>query len=76
MAVPGTALSKLAVAVGPATSPTSVSTPDAAVVLKPLRITPVVPSASFCAFGNTSIRASMVAPPLSVKRAEKSVGAA
>jgi hypothetical protein len=73
---PAAVLLKSARASGPATNTTSVGAPDSEVVLKPPRITPVVPSASFSALGNTSIRASTVEPPLRVKRAEKSVGAA
>ncbi|WP_243453367.1 hypothetical protein [Polymorphobacter multimanifer] len=55
---------------------TPVGSPEVAVLLKPLSTTAVVPSPTFVAVGKTSIRASIVEPPLRVKRGVKFVGVA
>ena len=56
MPVPSPVLSNVAVASGPATSDTPVGVPEVPLVLNPLSTAALVPSATFCAVGNSSIR--------------------
>ena len=74
MPVPAPVLSNVAVALAPATSETPVGVPDVAVVLNPLSTAALVPSATFCAVGNSSIRWVIAAPSVRTNSVEKSVG--
>jgi len=67
-------LSNVAVASEPATSDTPVGVPDVPLVLNPLSTAALVPSATFCAVGNSSIRWVIAAPSVSTNSVEKSVG--
>jgi hypothetical protein len=73
---PTPASSKVAVAPGPATRVTPLGTPEAAVLLKPLRTVLVVPSKDRLPFGKSSMRWVSEAPSVRTNRVEKSVGAA
>lgn len=72
---PTAAVSNDAVALGPATSVTPVGSPEAAVVLNPLRTALVVPSNARSALGKRSIRCVSAAPSVRTNLVEKSVGA-
>jgi hypothetical protein len=67
MSVPGPALSKTAVAPGPATRVTPAGTPEARVLLNPARVAVVVPSKTLVDAGKTSMNWVSVAPPVKVK---------
>ena len=67
-------LSNVAVALVPATSDTPVGLPEVVVVLNPLSTAALVPSATFCAVGNTSMRCVIAAPSVRTNSVEKSVG--
>jgi hypothetical protein len=67
-------LSNVAVASVPATRETPVGTPEALLVLKPPSTTALLPSATFCAVGNSSIRWVIAAPSVNTNSVEKSVG--
>jgi hypothetical protein len=67
-------LSNVAVALVPATSDTPVGLPEVVVVLNPLSTAALVPSATFCAVGNSSMRCVIAAPSVRTNSVEKSVG--
>ena len=67
-------LSNVAVALVPATSDTPVGLPEMVVVLNPLNTAALVPSATFCAVGNSSMRCVIAAPSVRTNSVEKSVG--
>ena len=67
-------LSNVAVAFGLATSDTPVGVPEVPLVLNPLNTAALVPSATFCAVGNSSIRCVIAAPSVRTNSVEKSVG--
>ena len=67
-------LSNVAVAFGPATSDTPVGVPEVPLVLNPLSTAALVPSATFCAVGNSSMRCVIAAPWVRTNSVEKSVG--
>jgi hypothetical protein len=67
-------LSNVAVALVPATSDTPVGLPEVVVVLNPLNTAALVPSATFCAVGNSSMRCVIAAPSVRTNSVEKSVG--
>jgi len=67
-------LSYVAVAPVPATRETPAGVPDVAVVLNPLRTAALVPSATFCAVGKSSMRCVIAAPSVRTNSVEKSVG--
>ena len=68
MPVPGSVVSKVAVASGPATRVTPSGTgPEATVVLKPSSVTAPVPSASLVPVGNTSMYWVRMAPSVRAK---------
>ena len=67
-------LSNVAVALVPATSDTPVGLPEVLVVLNPLNTAALVPSATFCAVGNSSMRCVIAAPSVRTNSVEKSVG--
>ena len=73
--MPTAALSKIAVALGPATSVTPLGTPDVVVVLNPERTALVVPLNTLSPFGNNNIRCFSAAPSVKTNFVEKSVGA-
>jgi hypothetical protein len=72
---PAAALSKVALACGPATSVTPVGSPEAVVVLNPVSTALAVPSAILSPLGKSSIRWVSEAPSVRTKLVEKSVGA-
>jgi hypothetical protein len=74
MPVPSPALSNVAVASGPATSDTPVGVPEVPLVLNPLSTAVLVPSATFCAVGNSNMRSVIAAPSVSTNSVVKSVG--
>ena len=74
MPVPSPVLSNVAVAFGPATSDTPVGVPEVPLVLNPLNTAALVPSATFCAVGNSSMRWVIAAPSVRTNSVEKSVG--
>ena len=74
MPAPASALSNVAVASVPATRATPLGRPDVSEALKPLSTAALVPSATFCADGKTSIRCAIAAPSVSTYSLEKSVG--
>ena len=74
MPAPASALSNVAVALLPTTSVTPLGSPDVSDALKPLSTAALVPSATFCADGKTSIRCAIAAPSVSTNSLEKSVG--
>ena len=67
-------LSNVAVALVPATSDTPVGLPEVDVVLNPVNTAALVPSATFCAVGNSSMRCVIAAPSVRTNSVEKSVG--
>ncbi len=70
MSDPTAALSKTAVAPGPATKVTPVGAPETPVLLNPERIAAVVPSKTLSPLGNTSMCWVSVAPPVRVNSTE------
>ena len=73
--MPTAELSNDAVAPDPATNVAPSGSPDAAVVLKPVRIALFVPSNVLLTVGKSNMRCVIAAPSVKTNFVEKSVGA-